>query len=496
MNKRATVQFWAEFFTSFICLLSANILSYFLLHNIVHRLIDYPSDSWVNYWVILILSYLVITIGFQKNLDLNERNRKKEFISVCKNSILIYLLISTLLLLTKNEIIDSRYFFLTGFITTTIFLLVGKYFLKRWLTNNFTQSKSASITGIITTSDIAQTFIEGINDDWSMRISGIVLLDEIYEVKSIAGASKNASYIKAGTSKTLPKSICNIPVVSTETNFMDWIRSAPLDEVFINLPYEKETNVQLLVEELEDMGITVHLNIPTLHKMLDESKFDNISCKVYAGYPMATFSAATYNNTLMIFKRFLDIIVGLLGTICSIPIILITAIPLLIESPGPLIFKQQRVGKNGRLFNIYKLRSMYADAEQRKAELAKQNKMDGLMFKVDDDPRITKVGKFIRKYSIDELPQFFNVLKGDMSLIGTRPPTVDEFEQYESRHKRRLSMRPGITGMLHVSGRSDISDFEEVVKLDCEYIDNWSPMLDLKILFKTIIVVLTHKGAE
>lgn len=122
--------------------------------------------------------------------------------------------------------------------------------------------------------------------------------------------------------------------------------------------------------------------------------------------------------------------------------------------------------------------------------------MDGLMFKMDDDPRITKVGKFIRKTSIDELPQFWNVLKGDMSLIGTRPPTIDEFEQYESHHKRRLSMRPGITGMWQVSGRSDITDFEEVVRLDCQYIDNWNVWLDIKILFKTIKVVLTHNGAE
>ncbi len=139
---------------------------------------------------------------------------------------------------------------------------------------------------------------------------------------------------------------------------------------------------------------------------------------------------------------------------------------------------------------------MYADAEKRKQALMAQNKMDGHMFKMDNDPRITKVGKFIRKYSIDELPQFWNVLKGDMSLIGTRPPTVEEFEQYESHHKRRLSMKPGITGLWQVSGRSNIQDFEEVVKLDCEYIDTWSPALDIKILFKTVNVVLTHKGAE
>lgn len=216
-----------------------------------------------------------------------------------------------------------------------------------------------------------------------------------------------------------------------------------------------------------------------------------------AGYPTATLTASSQISlSKAMLKRFFDIIGGLFGSILSLPIILIVAIPLLIESPGPLIFKQPRVGKNGRIFNIYKLRSMYVDAEERKRELMEQNKMNGLMFKMDNDPRITKVGRFIRKTSIDELPQFWNVLKGDMSLVGTRPPTVDEFSQYESHHKRRLSMRPGITGMWQVSGRSDIVDFEEVVRLDCEYIDNWSIWLDFKIAFKTIGVVLKRSGAE
>ena len=138
---------------------------------------------------------------------------------------------------------------------------------------------------------------------------------------------------------------------------------------------------------------------------------------------------------------------------------------------------------------------MYADAEERKKELMEQNEMDGLMFKMTDDPRITKIGKFIRKTSLDELPQFWNVLKGDMSLVGTRPPTVDEFEQYEGYHKRRLSMTPGLTGVWQVSGRSDITDFEEVVRLDTEYIENWSIGLDCKILLKTVGSVLKSEGS-
>lgn len=211
---------------------------------------------------------------------------------------------------------------------------------------------------------------------------------------------------------------------------------------------------------------------------------------------MVGVSAAVQNSKMLGLKRFIDIIGAIVGLIISAPIILLVAVPLLLESRGGLFFKQQRVGRNGRLFYMYKLRSMYANAEQRKKEFEEKNHMQGLMFKMDNDPRITKVGRFIRKFSIDELPQFYNVLRGDMSLVGTRPPTLDEFEQYSSHHKRRLSMRPGITGLWQVSGRSQIEDFEEVVRLDCQYIDNWSPSLDIKILFKTLGVVFTGHGAQ
>ena len=139
---------------------------------------------------------------------------------------------------------------------------------------------------------------------------------------------------------------------------------------------------------------------------------------------------------------------------------------------------------------------MYIDAEERKKELMAQNEMNGLMFKMEDDPRITKVGKFLRKTSLDEFPQFINILKGDMSLVGTRPPTLDEFEQYKTYHKKRLSFRPGLTGMWQVSGRSDITDFEEIVRLDVEYINSWSVSLDIKILIKTVLAVFTESGAK
>ena len=502
MNKRAKIQFWFEFSTDLICLVLANLISYLFFSNVVAKILSYPVSEWVRYYFALFVAFAVTAGGFYSRIDIHKRNRWAEFVSVVKNGVLTYLVFFAFIILMKNTVGDSRYMIFSSLILFIGFSCVGKYFLKRYLTRQFTTSRIASIVGVITTSDIAEEFVQGINEDWSMRVSGIVLLDNfcengVFKYKSKLAQGAVNGYSSFTTAVAEKKEICDIPVISTDESFMEWIRSAPLDEVFINVNYQDAMQIQPIVEELEDMGITVHLNIPVLEKMLDESKFNNINCKTYAGFPMATFAAAaTYNSSWLAAKRLFDIAVSLIGCIISVPIIAITAIPLLRESKGPLFFKQLRVGKNGRLFYIYKLRSMYADAEEHKAELMADNKMEGNMFKIDDDPRITKVGRVIRKYSIDELPQFFNVLKGDMSIIGTRPPTVDEFEQYESRHKRRLSMRPGISGMWQVSGRSDILDFEEVVELDCKYIDEWSPMLDMKIFFKTILVVLTHKGAE
>ena len=207
-------------------------------------------------------------------------------------------------------------------------------------------------------------------------------------------------------------------------------------------------------------------------------------------------------------ERCMDIAGGIVGCILTGIIFLFVAPAIYIKSPGPIFFTQVRVGKNGKKFRIYKFRSMYMDAEERKKELMAQNRSkDGMMFKLDFDPRIigneilpdgthkTGIGNFIRSTSLDEFPQFFNVLKGDMSLVGTRPPTLDEWEKYELHHRARLAIKPGITGMWQVSGRSNITDFEDVVKLDTEYITHWSMGLDIKILFKTVLAVLKRDGS-
>ena len=195
-------------------------------------------------------------------------------------------------------------------------------------------------------------------------------------------------------------------------------------------------------------------------------------------------------------KRLFDIVCSLLAIIVFGWLYAIIAVLVKMKLGSPVLFTQPRPGKDEKIFKMYKFRSMYADAEERKQELMKQNEMNGLMFKIENDPRITRIGRFMRRTSLDEFPQFINILKSDMSLVGTRPPTLDEFAQYSPYHKKRLSFRPGLTGMWQVGGRSEITDFEEIVRLDVEYIDNWSFMLDVKILLKTVLEVFRGSGAK
>lgn len=502
MNKRERVQLLFEFFVDLAMLAVSNILGYFLCESI-GKVPIVEGPDFVEYSISVLFSYVVVFFGFSASLNLSKRNRMMEFISVLRNCLLTYMCHAVIMILTKNQLITSRYLYIISLAMFIASSSGGRYILKRVLRKEFANSKMSSLVGVVTVSERADEFIKKLSLDWSKNIQGVVLLDAtendgVFKYHGQKKATDENGNVTTVVNKRLKavKEFSGVPVVANSDSFMDWVRTSALDEIFISIPFDSRFSASSYIEELEDMGITVHVNIPTLENILNESEYDNIKCSVYADYPMATLKAKEHSQGLLAVKRFIDIIGAIVGIIISTPIILITAIPLLIESPGPLIFKQARVGKNGRIFNIYKLRSMYVDAEERKKELMKDNKMNGLMFKLDDDPRITKVGKFIRWSSIDELPQFWNVLKGDMSLVGTRPPTLDEFQQYESHHKRRLSMRPGITGMWQVSGRSDITDFEEVVKLDCKYIDTWSLLLDIKILFKTVDVVLRHKGAE
>lgn len=269
------------------------------------------------------------------------------------------------------------------------------------------------------------------------------------------------------------------------------LKNNAVDQVIFTLPTGYVGEFRKYVCLCEEMGVTVKMIVDL---------YDLKIAKTYMAYigtlPVLTFHSVSVNSCELALKRLMDIVGALVGLFITgiASLFIVPAIKL--NSPGPAVFSQSRVGLNGRIFKIYKFRTMYVDAEERKKELMKQNEVSGgLMFKMKTDPRITKIGKFLRKTSLDELPQFMNVLKGDMSLVGTRPPTVDEVSKYENYHRRRISFKPGLTGMWQVSGRSNITDFEKVVSLDTQYIDEWSFWLDIKIILKTIMVVLKKGDA-
>ncbi|MGI6677918.1 MAG: sugar transferase [Dehalobacterium sp.] len=269
------------------------------------------------------------------------------------------------------------------------------------------------------------------------------------------------------------------------------LKEKEVNEVIFTVPARYFSQIEKYALMCEEMGITTSLALE-----LSEFKISQIRLSSIGTLPMLTFHSVCLDAYQLFYKRLFDLlgaVVGLLGT-GLLALFIVPAIKL--ESKGPAFFAQDRMGLNGRVFKLYKFRSMTVDAEKKKKDLMNQNEIkNGLMFKMKEDPRVTNVGKFLRATSLDELPQFFNVLKGEMSLVGTRPPTLDEVAKYDNHHWRRISIKPGITGMWQISGRSQITDFEEIVKLDIKYIDNWSLWLDLKIIYKTILVVFKKSGA-
>lgn len=271
-------------------------------------------------------------------------------------------------------------------------------------------------------------------------------------------------------------------------SYLEYIKSNVVDEVLVSYADEKVRGQ--IIETLLDVGLTVHIDIGQFFDEAPNSRMNNINDRSVI---TTAINPMTFRQKFI--KRTIDIIGAIFGLLITAVLFIFFAPIILIQSPGPIIFKQKRVGKNGRIFNFYKFRSMYPDAEERKKALMSQNKMEGLMFKMDNDPRIFPFGRFLRKTSLDEFPQFWNVLKGDMSLVGTRPPTLDEYEKYSLYHASRLSIKPGITGLWQISGRSDITNFEDVVKLDREYIRNFSTFEDLRIMLKTVTVVFTGRGS-
>ena len=282
-----------------------------------------------------------------------------------------------------------------------------------------------------------------------------------------------------------------IPGLRNLNDFAEILFKHRIDEVIFALPRSFPIDLEGYLQKCEEIGVAVRI-LPGLfdlsHPILRVETLQEI--------PTLTGYSVTASASGLLYKRILDLVAGLFGFLVFLILFPMVGLAIKLDSPGRILFKHRRVGMNNRLFFLYKFRSMVEGAESKKSELLAMSEMSGPMFKIENDPRLTRVGRFLRKTSLDEFPQFINVLKGEMSLVGPRPPTPDEVEQYEDWHRRRISIKPGITGLWQISGRNAITDFAEVVKLDLQYIDQWRFLKDFVILWKTIWVVLARKGAK
>lgn len=462
-----------------LCVQLAFYLSYVLRQGDWN---PYAVPLYRNMAIVVELADLIVIFIFEAYKNVLKRGYYKEFALSVKQAVML-VLVSSLYLVTIQD--GNDYSRITLFMTSGIYgvlTYVVRILWKRYLENRMKNGSDSSLI-IVTTSSIAEEVVKNVEEhNYEMQqINGVIIVDKDMTGETIEG----------------------IPVVSDAENAAEFLLQGWVDEVFIILdekaPYPKE-----LIERCSEMGLTVHLS---LTKVTNSTLGKQTIGKV-GGYTVLTTSINVMTMKQTFMKRTIDILAGLVGCLATGIIFIFIAPAIYIASPGPIFFSQERIGQNGKIFKMYKFRSMYMDAEERKAELMKENKMSSnLMFKMDFDPRIignkilpdgtkkTGIGQFIRSTSLDEFPQFFNVLIGQMLLIGFRPCLKSEYEEYDFHHRARIAMKPGITGMWQVSGRSDITDFEEVVKLDTEYIRNWSMGLDFRILFKTVAAVLKRDGS-
>lgn len=462
-----------------ICLQLAYVLAYAISG---YGFNPYETIIYRNMAVFLELADLVMIFAYGTMKSVLKRGYYRDFVVTLNHAIMVGALAVLYLFLLHEGQDFSR---LTLMLTIIIYLVMTYVVRELWKKLLRKQMKDGGERKllIVTSEAVAEQVVLSMQENNYARFSlaGVAVIDADWTGREIHG----------------------VPVVANEETAAMYVCQEWIDEVLIVvsevLPYPSE-----LIEQLSETGVTIHLNLAMITSVPGKKQF----VEKVGNYTVLTTSINYASTRQLMLKRLMDIVGGLVGCIFTGIICIFVGPAIYIASPGPIFFAQERVGKNGKKFKMYKFRSMYMDAEERKAELMKDNKLgDGKMFKLDFDPRVignkilpdgthkTGIGDFIRRTSLDEFPQFFNVLRGDMSIIGTRPPLISETNLYELHHRARLAIKPGITGMWQVSGRSDITDFEEVVRLDKEYITNWNIGLDIKILFKTILVVFRKDGS-
>ena len=459
-------------------------LSYLLAHWLYHGTAYYrEAPLYRNVFFAIAAIDLVVGLMMGSYKGILRRGYWLETKAVAKHAIIVTVCVIAYLFAMKESSNYSRVVIFAFPIISICVLYIGRILLKKWLSKHRGPASGKRaillIGGKKNYREIVEAFTS--NPYSEFHVMGIGIIDaKENEIPNYHG----------------------FPVFCGESAIEDFAQLNWVDEALFSIPTELALPDKM-IKNFGIMGITIHIK---LARVADDSS--NQIVEKLEGYTVLSTSINMVSAGQLIFKRTMDICGGLVGMLLTGIIFIFVAPIIYIKSPGPIFFKQVRIGKNGKKFNIYKFRSMYMDAEERKAELMKDNKLgDEKMFKLDFDPRVignkilpdgthkTGIVDFIRRTSIDEFPQFFNVLKGDMSIIGTRPPLISETNFYELHHRARLAIKPGITGMWQVSGRSDITDFEEVVRLDKEYITNWNIGLDIKILLKTVMVVLRKDGS-
>ncbi len=480
MYKR-NAQGWSKHFDFMVVDEISLQIALILAVLIRHHTWAYASPLYRTMGATLVLIDVVVIMLRNSLHNVVRRGYYLEAIETVKHCFYVFAIATIYMFAAQTGVAYSR---IILFLTFLLHLFLGygtrilwKMFIKK---NNAGRENKRSML-VVVTPDSAEEILKRLNNDEhpDYRITGVVL-----------------------TEKSDRESIGGFPIVADIDGAADYIVREWVDSVYVDAPLNNEKVIKLM-DDCSIMGVPTHYHVPNMSRLGTKRFSEKIG-----GTTVLTTSINYATPVQVIIKRCFDIVAGLVGSLAALLIMAIVGPIIKKQSPGPILFAQERVGKNGRVFKMYKIRSMYMDAEERKKDLMDQNRVkDGMMFKLDFDPRIigneilpdgtkkTGIGDFIRRTSLDEFPQFFLVLKGVMSTIGTRPPTLDEYRLYQYHHRARMAIKPGVTGMWQVSGRSEITDFEEVVRLDTEYITDWSIGLDLKILFKTISVLFSHKGA-
>lgn len=442
----------------------------------------YAVVLYRNMAVFIEIADFVVLIGLGTMKNVLKRGHYVEFGMTLQHSVILGGASLLYLFMLQQGQNFSRLALVLTFAFYAVLTYLTRFLWKCIIKNKVTNEGGRSIL-IVSTEDAIAKVIQDIQEHnyARYRIAGAVVLDTDLTSQTIEG----------------------VEVVANAENAAEYVVNNWIDEVLIVTPgdtmYSKE-----LVDRFTETGVIVHLGLAKVASVQGKKQF----IEKVGDYTVLTTSINYASTRALMMKRLVDIIGGIIGCIFTGILFIFVAPAIYIASPGPIFFAQGRVGKNGKRFKMYKFRSMYPDAEERKAALMKENKLgDEKMFKMDFDPRVignkilpdgrhkTGIGDFIRRTSIDEFPQFFNVLKGDMSLVGTRPPLESETNHYDLHHRARLATKPGITGLWQVSGRSAITDFEKVVELDKEYIENWNFGMDVKILLKTVKVWFGGDGA-